>query len=670
MSATALVFALLVSLTTMITSTALINEAGAQPHDAVVPSVTRTDTPEILDGTVWDSEQWGNLIIVGGQFTQVKDNDGTIYDQANVMAYDINTGDLITSFNPVINGLVREVEVAEDGQSVYVGGKFTQVDGLTRKRLAKLDNTGELITAFNANVAAEVNGLAVANGKVYVGGSFLKLENTPRGKFGAVDAVTGDLDTGLDLPLTGGIGKNQQYTVKALDITPDGNTLLVVHTATYIDGLERAGVAMVDISGPTASVLPWQTDLYHDWYWRCSGGFLALRDGEISPDGSYFVVVGKGHDRPPVCDTAIRWPIAGAAGVQPTWISRHFDSIFSVGISDHAVYTGGHFRYQEAPGSPNPYPGDQMTTYNVGLPETVAALGDSIVPRDQIGALDPLTGKSLDWAPNTNSFVCVCALTVIDRGLLVGHDNSQVVFQTGRHAFFDFGGPVDETDPTISITSPAPDENIGLPATLTGTATDNVGVDEVYMSLKSRNGLGWYRVDGTFGSWEKHPISMSNPGDFTTDWSTSLDLPDGPYTAYFWSVDAAGNKSLPKPKVRFAVSSVIDTAPPTVTISTPTPDQIVEPTVNFTGVALDDQSVAQLMITVQNRTTKEWLQPDFTWATGWKALDIPLAATGPSVAFDFSALLPDGDYTANFFAIDTAGKKTPQPRPSVKFTVN
>lgn len=651
---------------------ALISPASAQNHGgAIVPDDPRNDTPEVLDGVVWDTEQWNNMIIVAGEFEQVQDTDGTVYDQPNLMAYDINTGAMITSFDPQINGSLKEVEIAEDNQSIFVAGSFNTVDGLTRKRVVKLDSSGEVVTAFNANVSAEVNGLAVANGKVYVGGSFLKVENELRSKVGAVDEITGDIDPLFDLPITDGIGKNGNFSVKALDITPDGNTLLVVHTGTNIAGVERAGAALIDISGVVATVKPWQTDLYHDWYYRCAGGYLSLRDGEISPDGSYFVIVGKGHDRPPVCDSAIRWPIDGDAGVEPDWISRHFDSVYSVGISDTAVYTGGHFRVQEAPGSTDPYPGDQLRTYNISDATDIADLGTEIVWRDQVGALDPATGKSFDWAPATNSSGCVCSLTTIDRGLLLGHDRTQVgVFTTGRHAFFDFGATTDTIIPTLSITTPAAGSSTTSPVSIEGTASDNIGVTKVYMTLRSRNGLGWYRIDGTFGSWQKHLISTTSPGATTTNWAATPTLPDGDFRAYFWAEDPAGNRSDPKEAVQFFVSSTVDTETPTVTIANPTANQAVDGIVTFSGVASDDQTVQTVEIAIRDRTNGLWLQTDFTWATGWNSLDVPVAAASPSVAFGYNLLLPAGSYKANVIATDSAGKKTPFPRPKVNFTVN
>jgi hypothetical protein len=81
--------------------------------------------------------------------------------------------------------------------------------------------------------------------------------------------------------------------------------------------------------------------------------------------------------------------------------------------------------------------------------------------------------------------------------------------------------------PTVRITVPIPDENIGATAlSIEGTATDNVGVAAVYYNL---NETGW------------QPASTTN--DFKT-WSADVTLtPNSTNTVSAYAVDAAGNAS-------------------------------------------------------------------------------------------------------------------------------
>ena len=52
---------------------------------------------------------------------------------------------------------------------------------------------------------------------------------------------------------------------------------------------------------------------------------------------------GSGGDRPPISDTAMAFPINGQDFVEPLWVARCFDSVYSVAITEKAVYIGGHF---------------------------------------------------------------------------------------------------------------------------------------------------------------------------------------------------------------------------------------------------------------------------------------------------------------------------------------
>ena len=95
-----------------------------------------------------------------------------------------------------VNGTVNAV--ARAGDTVFVGGSFTQVGPVggpyvTRQNLAAFNAlTGEA-TAFNPTVDGEVLALAASDTTVYVGGSFTTLAGTARAYAGAFNASTGAL---------------------------------------------------------------------------------------------------------------------------------------------------------------------------------------------------------------------------------------------------------------------------------------------------------------------------------------------------------------------------------------------------------------------------------------------------------------------------------------------
>ena len=63
----------------------------------------------------------------------------------------------------------------------------------------------------------------------------------------------------------------------------------------------------------------------------------------ISPDDSFIVIAGQGADNPPNCDSVLRYNTGGSGVIAFTWAARMYSSVFSLAVSDVAVYVGGHF---------------------------------------------------------------------------------------------------------------------------------------------------------------------------------------------------------------------------------------------------------------------------------------------------------------------------------------
>ena len=114
-------------------------------HHVVVSDDPVNFTPHVLDGEVYAIAEVGDVVVVGGVFTQAQnDAGGPILARTNILAYDKNTGEILTDFNPVLNNEVRALVPAPDGTSVYVGGKFNQVNGTPTYKITQLDvHTGQ-----------------------------------------------------------------------------------------------------------------------------------------------------------------------------------------------------------------------------------------------------------------------------------------------------------------------------------------------------------------------------------------------------------------------------------------------------------------------------------------------------------------------------------------------
>jgi len=416
-------------------------------HGVLAPTIPRTDLPIVLDGEVLASAQFGDKVVVGGNFTQIRLQDNSVVNRQFLFAYDINTGAYLSSFDPVIDREVEALETADDGSGLFIAGKFNTVDGISKRKVAKLDVNGEVLIGFTANADAKVTTIDDDGQRLYLGGAFTTINNQPRIRLAAVDITDGTVSSFRN-DVTVDVGRNTG-SVKTVDVSPDNSLLLVVHASALVDGLDRFGVAQIDLN--TDQVTPWRTDWYKFASPRCTSGAFQPRDAEFSPDGSFFVIVEKGHYR---CDKAIAFPTANGPGLEENlWVLQAFDSVYSVGISDVAVYVGGHFCFLDQLG---PIATAQASTYPyVNKPQGCQSGGNEdtngVAARYQIGAVIPSTGELHAWNPGTNVQEAVFDIEIIDRGLLLGLDRDRVNnILTGRQAFLDFGGLTPPPDPPLT----------------------------------------------------------------------------------------------------------------------------------------------------------------------------------------------------------------------------
>ena len=138
----------------IIAATAGIAPAAADtmPPDPSVPeTVSAAALPTVqINGVVWDQVIVGNRVFVTGQFTQARPAGAAAgvneTPRSNILAYDLTTGNLITSWAPTLNAQGMEIKASADGSTIYVGGDFDQVNGQWRSRIAALDaQTGALL---------------------------------------------------------------------------------------------------------------------------------------------------------------------------------------------------------------------------------------------------------------------------------------------------------------------------------------------------------------------------------------------------------------------------------------------------------------------------------------------------------------------------------------------
>ena len=455
-------------------------EAGVT---SLPPDAPRRDLPKVLDGTVFDSARVGDHVVVTGDFTAVRRPDGSVVSAGGVFAYHIDTGELLETLLPTVertSGPPSILAVEPAGpDSFYLGGKFASVNGQSQRRLTKMTlSTGQVDTSFITNVNGPVRDIVLGNGRLFIGGEFEQVNGEARGRLAELDPDTGLVKPGFDLPITGStrvIGT--PFGPKHLAITPN-NQLVVAHRARFIGTEERRGIAVIDLTDNT--VLPWRT-----LFWGNGEEPIHTVDAEVSPDGSYLVVAGNGGDEPLLGrDSAVAFSLTDVTDQQvtPMWTARNFDSTYAVGISNDAVFIGGHFCWVESEVSPDPWPGDgQFSNNNSCFGLTPASrFAPAVVNRDQLAALDPASGHALNWDPGSDGLEGVQSIEVIDRGLLVGHDGTffgrdgekRRAWNVGRHGFFDLTQPGRPTS-LLFIDQPVVGTCNGLAPTITGTTRND-----------------------------------------------------------------------------------------------------------------------------------------------------------------------------------------------------
>ncbi|WP_107764742.1 beta strand repeat-containing protein [Nocardioides terrigena] len=652
-----------------------VPSSGQPNHNRLVPDRPRTNTPRISNGEIWDIEVVPalNRVFIAGNFTSLANtiSPTTTINQAGLASYNYQTGLIDTSFRPTFNGGVSAVEVTPDGTKLFVGGSFNTVNGVAKQKVASLNlTTGAPLSTFGFTNSTnnQVQSLAATNSTLYVGGRYTRINGQLRTGLAAVNAASGVVDMAFDNQLAGGIGVNGQLGVPQLKLTHDESKLLVVHTGRQIDGQDRLGMGIIDTA--TKELLPWRSQLWDENLARV-GGVTRIYGADIAPDDSYFVVTsGSGGDAPPISDTAIRYPLTAAAlqdsDVQPAWISRHFDSIYSVAITEVAVYVGGHFGFIESPSSDDPWPGLDNVGYGTGQGLAGYGLGDQVVRRDHIAALSTTTGKALEWNPNggSNSFEGDKAMEATPRGLFIGGDGMfKGGVRTGRVGFFDFNSVTNPPAlPDTTITTPIEGRVVATntPFEVTGTARVATGsVGRVQVRVQDRDSGQFLTSGNTWTSTATSVNATLGAGTTTRSWTLgnrvvttnrNLLISAQAFTA---AVGGTGDSTQATKKIE---SFGLDDQTPTTGISGPSGIQ-TSTTFTVTGTANDDKGVNSLSFWFRDEQNR-YLQADGTVDDIFNTFrGTPDVIGATAATWSYEVTLPhEGVWRGSATATDTIGQ--------------
>lgn len=328
----------------------------------VTPGGTPNANMWITDGVVNCVVTSGSTIYLGGNFNNVGPaTGGGFISRRNLAALDAATG-IATGWNPDADGHVHAMAIHQD--RIYIGGDFYTISGVSRERLAAVDESGALL-GWAPFTNDRVRAITTDGTRVFVGGDFTSVSLIGRSRLAAIDAATGAVT---------GWNPNPDGPIHAIAL--GGGRMFVGGVFDTIALQPRNSIAEVDpISGGSPDFDP-NCDLYV---------YALVIDGQTLYVGGNFNIIG-GQFRKNMA--ALDLTTTGSA--RPGWVPDPNATVNSIAIFDNILYCGGHF----------------------------SALGPNIRPR--LTALDKVTGDIFDCVYQPNAVVR--SVATIQGRLVVGGD--------------------------------------------------------------------------------------------------------------------------------------------------------------------------------------------------------------------------------------------------------
>jgi len=143
------------------------------------------------------------------------------------------------SLNPGVSGEVVALEL--NGETLYLGGSFSQVGSQPRTNLAAVDIATGQVASWSPAIGGTVNSLVIAASNVYVGGEFASIAGQVRTNLAAV---------GFDGTLS---SWNPGANSGVVSLLPIGNVIYVAGAFDQLAGQSRPGVGGVDLESGLAT---------------------------------------------------------------------------------------------------------------------------------------------------------------------------------------------------------------------------------------------------------------------------------------------------------------------------------------------------------------------------------------------------------------------------------
>jgi hypothetical protein len=367
---------------------------------ATSPAPKSTASP---NGPVLAIATSGNTIYLGGNFSQVGTATGTWASLSSSSGQLDRAMPQVAGSDPeLVPGVFAEVSDGAGGW--YIGGSFTSVGGLPRNGVAHILANGTVDPNFNPNVVGQVYSMVLSGSTLYLGGLFTTVNgSTTRNFAAAVNATTGTATEWNPDP---------NSAVDALAVS--GSTVYMGGEFEKINGsTERRFAAAVDASTGTAST----------WNPKIEGTFgevnvLTVSGSTVYLGGEFGKVDGQVRGFAAAVD-------ASTAAVN-TWnpnlsLGVSGGRVDAMVVSGSTVYLGGIFDHLNGGSvardylasvnattgvatSWNPEPNNNIKTMELSgstlyVGGELTAINGS-TPRDDVAAIETSSGTATSWNPS------------------------------------------------------------------------------------------------------------------------------------------------------------------------------------------------------------------------------------------------------------------------------
>jgi hypothetical protein len=230
----------------------------------------------------------GNILYVGGKFTQVQNQSGDTFPRHNIAAFNLSAG--VTAWNPNANGEVHAL--ASNGKRIFAGGAFSTIHGKAAKGVAAI-SIGVGGRIWGGGAGNTVRAIKIDHNRLVIGGDFRKVQGKKRSRLAAVSLKTGVLGkwapkanrsvtalaVGPSRVYAGGNfsqinGKNEKYLAALNRLT--GAPLPFPHPSFPVVALALSGKLYVGGSGAGGWLSAYQTNGHRNWQVHSDGGFAAI----------------------------------------------------------------------------------------------------------------------------------------------------------------------------------------------------------------------------------------------------------------------------------------------------------------------------------------------------------------------------------------------------------